>query len=118
MVEGGGSDNFARIKALALDDPAALHRLLDVVTDAVIAYLAAQRAAGAQALMVFDTWGGMLAPHLYREFSLRTLTRIAQTLPRGDGSARTPLVLFGKGNAPYLDELAADRKRTRLNSSH
>src|SRR3546814_4926803 len=75
MVEGGGSDNFARIKALALDDPAALHRLLDVVTDAVIAYLAAQRAAGAQALMVFDTWGGMLAPHLYREFSLRTLTR-------------------------------------------
>ena len=107
MVEGGGSDNFARIKALALDDPAALHRLLDVVTESVIAYLAAQRAAGAQALMVFDTWGGMLSPHLYREFSLRYLTRIAQTLPRGDGNERTPLVLFGKGNAPYLEELAA-----------
>lgn len=107
MVEGGGSANFSRIKALALDDPAALHRLLDIVTDSVVAYLAAQRAAGAQALMVFDTWGGTLAPHLYREFSLRYLTRIAQTLARGEGAERTPLILFGKGNAPYLEELAA-----------
>jgi uroporphyrinogen decarboxylase len=107
MVEGGGSDNFSTIKAMALDDPAMLHRLLDVVTDAVVAYLAAQRAAGAQALMVFDTWGGTLAPHLYREFSLRYLTRIAQTLARGDGAERTPLIVFGKGNAPYLEELAA-----------
>ncbi|PIQ38340.1 MAG: uroporphyrinogen decarboxylase [Lysobacterales bacterium CG17_big_fil_post_rev_8_21_14_2_50_64_11] len=107
MVEGSGSDNFARVKMLALDDPAALHRLLDVVSEAVIAYLAAQRAAGAQALMVFDTWGGTLAPHLYREFSLRYLTRIAQTLARGEGSERTPLILFGKGNAPYLEDLAA-----------
>jgi uroporphyrinogen decarboxylase len=107
MVEGGGSDNFSTIKAMALDDPAMLHRLLDVVTDSVVAYLAAQRAAGAQALMVFDTWGGTLAPHLYREFSLRYLTRIAQTLARGDGAERTPLIVFGKGNAPYLEELAA-----------
>ena len=77
MVEGGGSKDFARIKAMALNDPAALHRLLEVITDAVIAYLAAQRAAGAQALQVFDTWGGVLAPHVYREFSLRYLHRIA-----------------------------------------
>ncbi len=107
MVEGGGSDNFARVKAMALDEPAALHRLLDVVTDAVIAYLSAQRAAGAQALQIFDTWGGMLAPHLYREFSLRYLQRIAQTLERGSGMDKAPLILFGKGNAPYLEELAA-----------
>ena len=107
MVEGGGSDNFGRIKAMAYSDPAALHRLLDVVTDAVIAYLAAQRAAGAQALQVFDTWGGTLAPHLYREFSLRYLQRIAQALPRGEGADRTPLILFGKGNAPYLEDLAS-----------
>ncbi|HEX5755937.1 MAG TPA: uroporphyrinogen decarboxylase [Arenimonas sp.] len=107
MVEGGGSDNFARIKAMALNEPAALHRLLTVVTDAVIAYLAAQHAAGAQALQVFDTWGGVLAPHLYREFSLPYLTRIAAELPRGEGSERAPLILFGKGNAPYLEELAA-----------
>jgi len=107
MIEGGGSDNFARIKAMAYNEPAALHRVLAVVIDAVIAYLAAQRAAGAQALQVFDTWGGVLAPHLYREFSLPYLVRIAAELPRGEGNERTPLILFGKGNAPYLEELAA-----------
>ena len=107
MVEGGGSDNFARIKSLALNEPKLMHQLLEVVTDSVIAYLAAQREAGAQALMVFDTWGGVLAPHIYREFSLRYLTRIAQSLPRGEGAANTPLILFGKGNAAYLEDLAA-----------
>ncbi len=107
MVEGGGSKDFARIKSMALNEPAALHRLLQVTTDAVIAYLAAQRAAGAQALQVFDTWGGVLAPHIYREFSLRYLQRIAAELPRGDGADRTPLIVFGKGNAPYLEDLAA-----------
>jgi len=103
MVEGGGSDNYSKIKALALNDPAALHKLLSINTDAVIAYLSAQRAAGAQALQVFDTWGGVLSPAMYREFSLPYLTRIARELQRGD----TPLILFGKGNAPYLEELAA-----------
>ena len=131
MVEGGGSENYSKIKAMLLNEPAALHKLLDVTTDAVIAYLSAQRAAGAQVLQVFDTWGGVLAPHHYREFSLHYLTRIAQELPRGptgkqplvlksahpelvEGSnhrgepvePRTPLILFGKGNAPYLEELA------------
>jgi uroporphyrinogen decarboxylase len=103
MVEGGGSRDFARTKALALDDPAALHRLLAVNTDAVIAYLSAQHAAGAQALQVFDTWGGVLSPAMYREFSLPYLVRIARELERGDA----PLILFGKGNAPYLEELAS-----------
>lgn len=107
MVEGGGSDNFSKIKAMALNAPELLHRILSVNTDAVIAYLAAQRAAGAQALQVFDTWGGVLSPAMYREFSLPYLVRIAQELERGDGAERTPLILFGKGNAPYLEELAA-----------
>jgi len=107
MVEGGGSDNFARVKSLALNEPKQMHRLLEVVTDSVIAYLSAQRSAGAQALMVFDTWGGVLAPHTYREFSLRYLNRIAQEFQRGAGTDNTPLILFGKGNAPYLEELAA-----------
>ncbi len=122
MVEGGGSDNFARIKSMAYNEPETLHALLRVTTDAVIAYLDAQRLAGAQALQVFDTWGGVLAPHLYREFSLRYLVEIAQRLPRGAAVGSTPgnaagalgamgehapLILFGKGNAPYLEELAA-----------
>lgn len=103
MVEGGGSDNFSKVKRLALDDPKAMHALLSVNTDAVIAYLRAQYEAGAQALQVFDTWGGVLSPSMYREFSLPYLTRIARELKR-DGA---PLILFGKGNAPYLEELAA-----------
>ncbi len=103
MVEGGGSKEFGRIKALALNAPALMHKLLNVVTDAVIAYLSAQLAAGAQALQVFDTWGGTLSPTMYREFSLPYLTRIARELPRGD----TPLILFGKGNAAHLEALAA-----------
>ena len=107
MVEGGGSDNYSKIKAMAFNRPDLLHRLLGVVTDAVIAYLAAQRAAGAQALQVFDTWGGVLSPTLYREFSLPYLQRIARELERGEGEDRTPLILFGKGNAPYLEALAA-----------
>ena len=103
MVEGGGSKDFARIKAMALNDPATLHRLLTVNTDAVIAYLAAQRAAGAQALQVFDTWGGVLSPAMYREFSLPYLTRIARELK----DIGVPVILFGKGNAPHLDDLFA-----------
>jgi len=103
MVEGGGSKDWGRVKALALNEPAAMHRLLSVVTDAVIAYLAAQRAAGAQALQVFDTWGGTLGPAMYREFSLPYLGRIARELR----DPQVPLILFGKGNAPHLDDLFA-----------
>ena len=107
MVEGGGSDNYSKIKAMAFNHPGLLHRLLNVVTDAVIAYLSAQRAAGAQALQVFDTWGGVLSPAMYREFSLPYLQRIARELDRGEGAQRTPLILFGKGTAAYLEDLAA-----------
>ncbi|HEV7271538.1 uroporphyrinogen decarboxylase [Pseudoxanthomonas sp.] len=114
MVEGGGSKDFARIKAMALNDPDTLHRLLSINTDAVIAYLAAQRAAGAQALQVFDTWGGVLSPAMYREFSLPYLQRIARELDRGavrqaqgERDEHVPLILFGKGTAAYLEDLAA-----------
>jgi uroporphyrinogen decarboxylase len=103
MIEGGGSKDWGKVKALALNEPKAMHKLLGVVTDAVIAYLSAQQAAGAQVLQVFDTWGGTLSPSMYRDFSLPYLTRIARELKRGDA----PLILFGKGNAPYLEDLAA-----------
>ena len=106
MIEGGGSKTFSLIKGMAHADPKALHALLDITTDAVIAYLAAQRAAGAQALQVFDTWGGVLSPAMYREFSLPYLTRIARELERGEGADRTPLIVFGRGNGAYLEELA------------
>ncbi len=101
MVEGGGSDNYGKVKALALNEPAAMHKLLGIVTEAVIAYLSAQRDAGAQALQVFDTWGGTLSPAMYREFSLPYLAQIAAAFKGG----AVPLILFGKGNAPHLDAL-------------
>jgi len=110
MIEGGGSRDFARIKAMALNAPEALHALLDIVTQSVIAYLTAQRSAGAQVLQVFDTWGGVLSQAMYRSFSLPYLDKIAAALgrnaPTAEG-ARAPLILFGKGNAPHLEALAA-----------
>jgi len=106
MIEGEGSSSFARAKALALDDPSTMHRLLDVVARSVASYLAAQAAAGAQALMVFDTWGGLLAPDMFREFSLRYLSQIAQSI-KSDKTARdVPLILFSKGANGHLEALA------------
>ena len=108
MVEGTGSRDFARIKAMAWNDPASLHRLLDVLARAVAAYLAAQAAAGAQALMLFDTWGGLLAPPMFAEFSLRYLDAIAQHLRAHVVAAVLPLILFAKGvnGAGQLEALA------------
>jgi len=106
MIEGQGSSSFAGPKALALDDPATMHALLDVVARSVAAYLAAQAAAGAQALMVFDTWGGLLAPHMFREFSLRYLAQIAQSLQSHNVAKGVPLILFSKGANGHLEALA------------
>ena len=106
MVEGRGSDNFARAKALAWDEPETMHHLLDLVARSVARYLAAQAAAGAQALMVFDTWGGLLAPDLFDEFSLRYLAQIAQSLKLDNAARDVPLILFSKGANSHLEALA------------
>ena len=106
MIEGEGSRDFARVKAFALNEPSAMHRLLDVNVRAVAAYLAAQAASGAQALMVFDSWGGMLSPAMFLEFSQRYLAQIAELL-RNDPHARdVPLILFSKGANTSLEALA------------
>ena len=106
MIEGAGSASFARPKALAWDDPATMHTLLDVIARSVAAYLAAQAAAGAQALMVFDTWGGLLAPDMFREFSLCYLAQIAQMLKSDKVARDVPLILFSKGANSHLEALA------------
>ena len=106
MIEGAGSSSFSRPKALAWDDPQTMHKLLDIVARAVARYLAAQAAAGAQALMVFDTWGGLLPPDLFREFSLRYMTQIAQMLKSDNVARDVPLVLFSKGANSHLEALA------------
>jgi uroporphyrinogen decarboxylase len=107
MVEGGGSKNFAHIKGMMYANPTLLHRMLDVVTRATTAYLNAQIEAGAQAVMVFDTWGGALAPAQYREFSLEYMARIVAGLTREREGRRVPAVLFTKGGGRWLDQMAA-----------
>jgi len=95
MVEGGSSKDFRRIKCLLYEQPSLLRRLLDLMAEAVTTYLNAQIVAGAQAVMIFDTWGGTLTPRTYREFSLEPMARIARNLQRGTGDSRIPLILFG-----------------------
>lgn len=105
-VEGGGSKNHARIKGMLYGAPETLHRLLEVLTRATIDYLNAQVAAGAQALMVFDTWGGLLSPAAYREFSLAYMARIVEGLGREAEGRRVPVILFTKGAGARLTEMA------------
>ncbi len=107
MVEGGSSKDYARIKGLLYDQPEALHRLLAVTAAAVIAYLNAQIRAGAQAVMLFDTWGGILTPRVYREFSLQYMARIVAGLIREADGRRVPVILFTKGGGAWLEEMAA-----------
>jgi uroporphyrinogen decarboxylase len=106
MVEGGGSKTFQHIKGMLYGAPAELHRLLDRLARTTTAYLNAQVAAGAQALMVFDTWGGVLTPSDYREFSLRYMRQIVDGLTRENEGRRVPVILFTKGGGPWLAEMA------------
>lgn len=107
MVEGGSSKDFARIKGLLYDQPALLHQLLEVTAQAVACYLNAQTMAGAQALMIFDTWGGVLSPRAYQEFSLRYMAQIVANLIREAESRRVPVILFTKGGGAWLESIAA-----------
>lgn len=106
MVEGGSSKLFKEIKTLAFRDPKVMHDLLKKITDVTIDYLQAQIAAGAQALMVFDSWGGVLSPSAYNEFSLPYLKHIARSLKREIDGNYIPLVFYGKGCGQWLEALA------------
>ena len=106
MIEGGGSRTFAHSKQMLYDRPELLHRLLDKLARSVTAYLNAQVEAGAQALMIFDTWGGSLTPEAYREFSLRYCEQIMAGLVREREGRRVPVVLFTKGGGPWLEAMA------------
>lgn len=107
MVEGGGSKDFAKIKGMMFSDPATLHKLLAVVADSVIDYLNAQVAAGAQSLMIFDTWGGVLSGACYREFSLQYMARIVEGLTREAEGRKVPVTLFTKNGGRWAADIAA-----------
>ncbi|PHS72762.1 MAG: uroporphyrinogen decarboxylase [Cycloclasticus sp.] len=104
MVEGSGSKNFARIKRMMYDTPELMHRLLDIVSQSVISYLQAQIEAGAEIVMVFDTWGGNLSTKDYETFSLAYSRKIAQAVQAT--SPKTPRMLFTKGAGVWLKPMA------------
>ncbi|MEW5304647.1 MAG: hypothetical protein WDW36_007244 [Sanguina aurantia] len=106
MVEGRGSKDFATLKAMCWNEPQLAHQLLDTLAQSVAHYLIAQAAAGAQTLMIFDTWGGLLGPAPFREFSLRYMSRVVDALRASEHSRELPLILFSKGAGAHLGEMA------------
>lgn len=107
MVEGGSTKNFSEVKRLMFAEPQAMHLLLDKLAQSVTLYLNAQIAAGAQAVMIFDTWGGVLSPRDYREFSLAYMSKIVSGLTRHADGRQVPVTLFTKNGGAWLADMAA-----------
>jgi uroporphyrinogen decarboxylase len=107
MIEGGSSKAFTKIKKMAFSDPQTLHLLLDKLADSVILYLNAQIAAGAQSVMIFDTWGGVLCPRDYHLFSLQYMDKIVAGLTREYDGQKVPVTLFTKNGGQWLEAIAA-----------
>ncbi len=107
MIEGGGSEDFRRVKTMLYDRPDLLHHVLHINAGAVARYLEAQVKAGAQALMIFDTWGGSLSHRAYHEFSLPYMHKIVAALKASAEAQEIPVILFTKGGGLWLESLAA-----------
>ena len=107
MVEGAGSTDYRLVKTMLYSRPDLLHRMLEVNTAAVAQYLNAQIEAGAQAVMVFDSWGGVLADGAFQQFSLAYTRRVLQQLKREHAGQRIPQIVFTKGGGLWLEEIAA-----------
>ena len=107
MVEGGGSDDYRLVKTMMYSRPDLMHRILAVNADAVAAYLNAQIEAGAQAVMVFDSWGGVLADGAFQRFSLGYTERVLRQLKKEHEGCRIPHIVFTKGGGLWLDAIAA-----------
>jgi uroporphyrinogen decarboxylase len=107
MIEGGSSKTFGKIKKMAFSEPKTLHLLLDKLAQSVTSYLNAQIKAGAQSLMIFDSWGGVLSPHDYNEFSLHYMHKIVDGLIREYDGRKVPVTLFTKNGGLNLEAIAA-----------
>jgi uroporphyrinogen decarboxylase len=107
MIEGGGSADYAGVRRMAYARPDLLQRLVDINARAVTAYLNEQIAAGADAVMIFDTWGGLLTTEAYRRFSLATMREIVAGLARARDGRAVPSIVFTKGGGAWLEEIAA-----------
>ena len=106
MIEGGGAKDFSKAKAFMYNEPEAMHLLLEKLTNAVIDYLNSQIRAGAQAVQIFDTWGGVLNTPGYFEFSLKYMTKIVSNLIVHHGGRDVPVILFTKNGGQWLSQIA------------
>jgi len=106
MVEGGSTKNFSLVKGMMYREPAVMHELLGKLADSVALYLNAQIAAGAQAVMLFDTWGGVLSTQHYKEFSLDYMKQIISQLTTEADGRKVPVIMFTKGGAQWLPQMA------------
>jgi uroporphyrinogen decarboxylase len=107
MVEGQGSDDYRLVKTMLYERPDLLHRMLAINADAVALYLNAQIDAGAQAVMIFDSWGGVLADRAFQSFSLAYTQRVLRQVKREAEGRRVPHIVFTKGGGPWLEDIAA-----------
>jgi len=106
MVEGCSTRTYSRVKGMLYGDPLLMHELLHTIAVSVTDYLNAQIAAGAQAVMIFDTWGGVLTPNDYRDFSLHYMQQIVDGLTREAEGRKVPVILFTKGGCQWLEQMA------------
>ena len=106
MVEGAGSDDYRLVKSMLYSRPDLMHRMLQINAQAVTAYLNAQIDAGAQAVMLFDSWGGVLADGAFQRFSLDYTRQVVGGLQREKNGQRVPVIVFTKGGGPWLDDIA------------
>jgi len=106
MVEGGGSDDYRQVKSMLYARPDLMHRMLAINADTVALYLNAQIDAGAQAVMIFDSWGGVLADGAFQTFSLAYTERVLRQLRREADGRRVPHIVFTKGGSPWLEAIA------------
>lgn len=107
MIEGGSSKDYHHSKGMLYGAPKSLHQILHVIAQSVVSYLNAQIAAGAQAVMIFDTWGGVLTPEAYEEFSLRYMQQIVEQLNTRQNGHIIPVTLFTKGGGQWIELTAA-----------
>ena len=107
MVEGAGSDDYRQVKTMLYQRPDLMHQMLSVNADAVAQYLNCQIEAGAQAVMIFDSWGGVLADGAFQAFSLAYTARVLAQLKREHNGVRIPRIVFTKGGGLWLSEMAA-----------
>ena len=106
MIEGRGSRNWLTVKRMMYARPDLFEHIINVNVDSVAAYLAAQISAGAQAVQIFDTWGGCLSAEMFRRYSLESMRRVIERLPKEHEGRRVPVIVFTKGGGLWVRDLA------------